>query len=57
MIYLGAIAVIAGPLVFVPLVLMVLSGLLVWLLSRYYTGASELNLATGIGITKPSRSW
>ncbi|CAK6694557.1 Vitamin B12 import ATP-binding protein BtuD [Cyanobium usitatum str. Tous] len=51
-IYLGAIAVIAGPLVFVPLVLMVLSGLLVWLLSRYYTGASELNLATGIGITQ-----
>ncbi|MCP9903372.1 ATP-binding cassette domain-containing protein [Cyanobium sp. BA5m-21] len=49
-IYLGAIALIAGPLVFVPLVLMVLSGLLVWLLSRYYTGASELNLATGIGI-------
>jgi ABC-type bacteriocin/lantibiotic exporter with double-glycine peptidase domain len=31
---------------------MVLSGLLVWLLSRYYTGASELNLATGIGITQ-----
>ncbi len=51
-IYLGAIALIAGPLVFVPLVLMVLSGLLVWLLSRYYTGASELNLATGIGITQ-----
>ncbi|WP_254936135.1 MULTISPECIES: ATP-binding cassette domain-containing protein [unclassified Cyanobium] len=51
-IYLGAIAMIAGPLVFVPLVLMVLSGLLVWLLSRYYTGASELNLATGIGITQ-----
>ena len=51
-IYLGAIAFIAGPLVFVPLVLMLLSGLLVWLLSRYYTGASELNLATGIGITQ-----
>ncbi|MEX0588214.1 MAG: ATP-binding cassette domain-containing protein [Cyanobium sp.] len=49
-IYLGAIALIAGPLVFVPLVLMVVSGLLVWLLSRYYTGASELNLATGIGV-------
>jgi ABC-type bacteriocin/lantibiotic exporter with double-glycine peptidase domain len=51
-IYLGAIAMIAGPLVFVPLVLMLLSGLLVWLLSRYYTGASEINLATGIGITQ-----
>jgi ABC-type bacteriocin/lantibiotic exporter with double-glycine peptidase domain len=49
-IYLGAIALIAGPLVFVPLVLMVVSGVLVWLLSRYYTGASELNLATGIGV-------
>ena len=49
-IYLAAIAMIAGQLVFVPLLLMVLSGLLVWLLSRYYTGASELNLATGTGI-------
>jgi ABC-type bacteriocin/lantibiotic exporter with double-glycine peptidase domain len=49
-IYLGAIALISGPLVLVPLVLMVVSGLLVWLLSRYYSGAAELNLATGIGI-------
>ncbi|EDY37909.1 ABC transporter, ATP-binding protein domain protein [Cyanobium sp. PCC 7001] len=49
-IYLGAIAFISGWLVIVPLILMVLSGLLVWLLSRYYTGAAELNLATGIGI-------
>ncbi len=51
-IYLGAIALISGPLVFVPLVMMVVSGLLVWLLARYYTGASELNLATGIGIAQ-----
>lgn len=29
---------------------MFFSGLLVWFLSRYYTGAAELNLATGIGI-------
>jgi ATP-binding cassette, subfamily C, bacterial LapB len=49
-IYLIAIAMIAGPLVMVPLLLMVISGVLVWLLSRYYSGASELNLATGIGI-------
>ena len=49
-IYLGAIALISGWLVLVPIVLMAVSGLLVWLLSRYYTGAAELNLATGIGI-------
>jgi ATP-binding cassette, subfamily C, bacterial LapB len=49
-IYLIAIAIIGGWLVLVPLLLMLASGLLVWLLSRYYTGAAELNLATGIGI-------
>ena len=49
-IYLVAIAMISGPLVLVPLLLMAFSGVLVWLLSRYYSGASELNLATGIGI-------
>ena len=41
---------IAGPLVLVPILLMGISGVLVWLLSRYYSGASELNLTTGIGI-------
>jgi ABC-type bacteriocin/lantibiotic exporter with double-glycine peptidase domain len=51
-IYLVAIAWIAGPLVFVPIALMAISGLLVWLLSRYYTGAYDLNLATGIGIAQ-----
>ena len=51
-IYLAAIAFIAGWLVMVPLVLMVLSGAVVWLLSRYYSGASELNLATGVGIAQ-----
>lgn len=49
-IYLIAIAIIGGWLVLVPLLLMFFSGLLVWFLSRYYTGAAELNLATGIGI-------
>jgi len=52
LIYLGAIAMITGLLVLVPLVLMVVTGLFVWSLSRYYTGASELNLATDIGITQ-----
>ncbi|MFQ6539724.1 MULTISPECIES: ATP-binding cassette domain-containing protein [Aphanothece] len=50
LLYLGAIALISGWLVLVPLALMVVSGLLVWLLSRYYTGAAELNLASGLGI-------
>jgi ABC-type bacteriocin/lantibiotic exporter with double-glycine peptidase domain len=49
-IYLIAIWLIAGPLVFVPIVLMAVSGTLVWLLSRYYSGASELNIATGTSI-------
>ena len=54
-IYLAAIALISGWLVLVPLVLMVGSGLLVWLLSRYYTGAAELNLASGLGIVQAQR--
>lgn len=49
-IYLAAIALIAGSLVLVPLALMLVSGMVVWLLSRYYSGAAELNIATGIGI-------
>ncbi len=49
-IYLVAIWLISGPLVLVPLLLMLISGVVVWLLSRYYSGASELNLVTGIGI-------
>ena len=51
-IYLSAIMFIAGPLVLVPVLLMGISGVLVWLLSRYYTGASELNLATGVSIAQ-----
>ncbi|MFM7313838.1 MAG: ATP-binding cassette domain-containing protein [Cyanobium sp.] len=46
-IYLFAIWLIAGPLVVVPIALMLVSGILVWLLSRYYSGASELNITTG----------
>ena len=49
-IYLLAIGLISGPLVLVPLVLMVVSGLLVWSLSRFYAGAAEVNIATGIGL-------
>ena len=51
-IYLSAIMFIAGPLVLVPILLMAFSGALVWLLSRYYSGASELNLATGVSIAQ-----
>jgi ATP-binding cassette subfamily C protein LapB len=49
-IYLIAIAFIVGPLVLVPVVLMLLSGGLVWMLSRYYSGASQLNITTGISV-------
>ena len=49
-IYVAAIWLIAGSLVVVPLALMLVSGSLVWVLSRYYSGASELNLTTGTSI-------
>lgn len=49
-IYLLAIWLMSGPLVLVPLVLMLVSGLLVWSLSRFYAGAAEVNIATGIGL-------
>ena len=51
-IYLLAIMFIAGPLVLVPILLMAVSGVLVWFLSRYYSGASELNLSTGLSIAQ-----
>ena len=51
-IYLLAIALISGWLVLVPLVLMLVSGLLVWSLSRFYAGAAEVNLATGVGLAQ-----
>ncbi|MEA5423790.1 ATP-binding cassette domain-containing protein [Synechococcus sp. CCY9202] len=51
-VYLAAVAFIAGWLVLVPLVLMLVSGLLVWLMSRYYSGAATLNQATGTSISQ-----
>ncbi|WP_231596983.1 ATP-binding cassette domain-containing protein [Synechococcus sp. CBW1004] len=51
-IYLLAIALISGWLVLVPLVLMLVSGLMVWTLSRFYAGAAEMNLNTGIGLAQ-----
>lgn len=55
LIYLGAIAWISGWLVLVPIIMMLVSGILVWLLSRYYTVAAALNLSTGIGIVQAQR--
>jgi len=49
-IYLGAVAIISGWLVIVPIVLMLISGSIVVVLSRYYAGALEINQASGIGI-------
>lgn len=49
-IYLAAVALLGGWLVLVPIGLMVLSGLIVAFMARYYSGASELNQVTGIGI-------
>ncbi|MEB3235501.1 MAG: ATP-binding cassette domain-containing protein [Cyanobacteriota bacterium] len=49
-VYLLAIALISGWLVLVPVVLMLLCGLLVWSLARFYAGAAELTLATGVGL-------
>ena len=49
-IYLGAVAIISGWLVIVPIVLMLISGSIVVVLSRYYAGALEINQASGLGI-------
>jgi len=49
-IYLGAVAIISGWLVIVPIVLMLISGCIVVVLSRYYAGALEINQASGLGI-------
>ena len=51
-IYLAAIAMIGGALVLVPLLLMVVSGLLVWSLSRFYSGAAQINIASGLGLSQ-----
>ncbi|MCP9917604.1 ATP-binding cassette domain-containing protein [Cyanobium sp. ATX 6F1] len=49
-VYLAAVAVIGGWLVMVPIALMIVSGLIVFFLARYYAGAAELSLSTGTGI-------
>ncbi len=49
-VYLAAVAVIGGWLVMVPIGLMIVSGLVVFFLARYYAGAAELSLSTGTGI-------
>ena len=48
--FLFAIYLISGPLVFVPLAVMVIGGVLVLFLSRYYSSAQEMNITTGIGL-------
>ena len=48
--YLAAIFWVAGPLVFVPLLCMLIGGVVVVFLSRYYTTAQDMNLSTGIGL-------
>lgn len=48
--YLIAIGLIAGNLALIPLFLMIISGTLVFFFSRYYAGAQELNIRSGIGI-------
>jgi ATP-binding cassette, subfamily C, bacterial LapB len=49
-IYLAAIWLISGVLVVIPLALMLVSGSLVMILARYYSGAADLNLTTGTSI-------
>jgi ABC-type bacteriocin/lantibiotic exporter with double-glycine peptidase domain len=49
-IYLGAVAIISGWLVIVPIALMLISGSIVVVLSQYYAGALEINQASGLGI-------
>jgi len=49
-IYLAAVALIAGWLVMVPIVLMIVTGIVVLFLTRYYAGAADLTLSTGAGI-------
>lgn len=51
-IYLIAIFLIGGALVWVPLLFMALSGMLVWSLSRLYGGAAALNMTSGLGLSQ-----
>lgn len=49
-IYLIAVGLIVGNLVFVPILIMLISGLIVMLLSKFYSVSEELNIKTSIGI-------
>ena len=52
LLYLGAIALIAGPLVLIPLILMGVTALLVVMMARYYGVAAELSIASEVGIAQ-----
>ena len=52
LLYLGAIALIAGPLVLIPLVLMGITAILVLVMARYYGVAADLSLSSEIGIAQ-----
>ena len=54
-IYLLAIVLIAGPVVLVPILLMACAAILVWFLSKYYSGASQLNNTSGVGMLQNQR--
>ena len=51
-IYLSAIYFIAGPLVFVPMVLMAITAVLVLVLGRYYNIATEMNISSELGVAQ-----
>ena len=52
LLYLGAIALIAGPLVLIPLILMGVTALLVVVMARYYGVAADLSIASEVGIAQ-----
>ena len=52
LLYLGAIALIAGPLVLIPLILMGITALLVVVMARYYGVAADLSIASEVGIAQ-----
>ena len=51
-IYLAAIYLIAGPLVWIPIVLMAITAVLVLVLGRYYNIATEMNLSSELGVAQ-----
>ena len=51
-IYLAAIYLIAGPLVWIPIVLMAITAVLVLVLGRYYNIATEINLSSEMGVAQ-----